>query len=33
MNNINNNLGPHSWKRQDLIVEEISGHVSCPFYY
>ncbi len=33
MDNINNALGPQLWKRQNLIVEEDSGPVSCPFYY
>ncbi len=33
VDNINDALGPQSWKRQDLIVEEDSGPFSCPFYY
>ncbi len=33
MDNINDALGPQSWKRQELIVDEDSGPVSRPFYY
>ncbi len=33
MDNINDTLGPQSWKRQDLIVEEDTSPVSRLFYY
>jgi hypothetical protein len=33
IDNINDTLGPQSWKRQDLIVEEDSSPICRPFYY